>query len=228
MTTPGDPNYGTGGQGYGQQPLTPLPVQDVQDAQEVPQWGQGGAQAPPAPYQQYPQAQAAYYPVGQAQPKRRNKSLIIRLSLLGIVLAVVLVSVLVKHFSAAKVDADGNVTKAGSLSVFSLQKGQCFNEPDSSSAVSSIKAVPCGEAHDAQVTGNIALTESAYDKSALDDDAGKQCQTMADGTVDESKLGADASIIYFVPNEEDWNSGDHGVTCALDEDGVKMTGTVLK
>jgi hypothetical protein len=188
---------------------------------QAPQWGQAAGQFPLQPY-----PQTAYYPVVR-KPKRRV-ALVVRLSILGVVLAIALISFLVKHFSAAQVDANGNVTKAGNLSVFSLKTGQCFDEPSTSTAVSSITAIPCDQAHDAQVTGNISLTESSYDQSALDSDASNQCQTIADGTVDGTKIGADAGVLYFVPNQDDWNTGDHSATCAIDENGTKITGTVLK
>jgi hypothetical protein len=243
MTTPSDPDYGNGeshasgsGHGDGQQPLISPPVQHnqlqapqdaaplelvSQGAQQAPQWGQAAGQVQLQPY-----PQTGYYPVAQ-KPKRRV-ALVVRLSILGVVLAIALISFLVKHFSAAQVDANGNVTKAGNLSVFSLKTGQCFNEPSTNSAVSSITAIPCDQAHDAQVTGNISLTESSYDQSALDSDASNQCQTIADGTVDSTKIGADAGVLYFVPNQDDWNTGDRSATCAIDENGTKITGTVLK
>jgi hypothetical protein len=234
MTTPSGPdNGGTSntGSGYGEagqgaQPLTPPPAAPAwgQAQQDAPQWGQGGVQAPPDPGQ-YPQP--GYYPVQQPK-KKRSKALIIRLTVLGVIAVIAIVSFLVKHFSAAHVDANGTVTKAGTLSVFSLQTGQCFDEPATGVDVSSIKAIPCGQAHDAQVTGNITLTASSYDETALDSDAGDQCQTMADKTVDETKLGSEASIIYFVPNQDDWNSGDHSATCAVDNGTTKLTGSILK
>jgi len=234
MTTPSGPDGGNGasyGSGYGdgQQPLVPPPVQQDQQYQQqspqgpqAPQWGQGATQTIAQPY-----PQTGYYPVQPQKPKRRT-GMIVRLSILGVVVAIGLTSFLVKHFSAAHVDANGTVTKAGSMSVFSLQTGQCFDEPATGTSVSSIKAIPCGQAHDAQVTGNVSLTESSYDETTLDNDAGDQCQKTADNTVDNAKVGSDASIIYFVPNKDDWNSGDHSATCAIDDNGTKITGTVLK
>jgi len=193
---------------------------------QAPQWGQAAAQA-----QAYPQPPAypgaGYYPA-QPPAKRRNKALIIRLSILGVVAAVVVVSLLVKHFGSAKVDASGNVTKAGSLSVFSLKTGQCFDEPAVGTDVSSIKAIPCGQSHDAQVTGSTPLTADSYDENALDKAAGDACQKVADSAVDSAKLGDGASIVYFVPNRDDWNGGDHSATCAVDDGTTKLTGSVLK
>jgi hypothetical protein len=231
MTTPSGPDGGSGN-GDGQQPLVPPPVQQNQQYQQfgapdpqgpqAPQWGQAATQVVTQPY-----PQTGYYPVQPQKPKRRT-GMIVRLSILGVVVAIALISFLVKHFSAAHVDANGTVTKAGSLSVFSLQTGQCFDEPATGTSVSSIKAIPCGQAHDAQVTGNVSLKETSYDETTLNNDAGDQCQTMANNTVDDAKVGSNASIIYFVPNQDDWNSGDHNATCAIDDNGTKITGTVLK
>jgi hypothetical protein len=222
MATPYDPNT-SGGRG----PYAP-PVDGWQPPPQTgghpqdPAMGQGGAPTTPPP---------GYFPV--AKPKGLSYRVKSRLIAIGIVAAVVLgITAYVYIFEpTASVDSHGNVTSSGSLGVFQLTTGQCFDEPaDSSTAVSSIEAIPCAQAHDAQVIGTYNLTDLAYDSATIDNEADTACQKMANGpSVIQSKLGDSAEIVDFTPSSDSWDTGDRKVTCGLDNGtGNKLVGTILK
>ena len=164
-----------------------------------------------------------------AKPRRNRRPLYTRLIVLAVIAVIAIGYSVYKSSQNAKVSSNGAVTKAGSLSVFSLAKGQCFNEPATGQDVSTVKAIPCSQPHDAQVTGTATLTETTYDETAINTDAGNQCSTVADDAVVSNDLGENASVIYFVPDEDDFNTNaDRTVTCAGDNGGTKLNGSVLK
>ncbi|MBC3840246.1 hypothetical protein GXW82_08700 [Streptacidiphilus sp. 4-A2] len=52
----------------------------------------------------------------------------------------------------------------------------------------------------AQVIGTHLLTDTLYDESTINTEAGNSCQAMAGKPpVDQSKLGVTANVIYFTP-----------------------------
>jgi nitrite reductase/ring-hydroxylating ferredoxin subunit len=224
MATPYNPNDRSGGQ-----PLAPLadewqpPHQDTTYPQNPP-GNQTGTPGTPRP---------GYFPPAKVKRKGLSSRAQIRLMAFGAVAAIFLgICAYVAIFEpTASVDSKGNVTSRGSLGVFQLTTGQCFNEPnDSSAAVSSIEAIPCAQPHDAQVVGTYNLTDAFYNPAAIDNEADSGCQKMAAGpSVDQSRLGDSAEIVEFSPSSDSWATGDRRVTCGVDNGtGNKLTGSILK
>lgn len=221
-------SFGSGGQGEwgqpgdngqwgqpsdnGQSSFAPPPP-----APGAPQWGQ---QVPPPGGQ----PAAAYYPV--AVPKRRNTALIVRLSILGLVVIIGVVVWAVNRSQQASVNSNGQVTKSGSLGVFSLQTGQCFNDPGPGADVSTVTAIPCNSSHDAQVIGTGTLTEQSADDPAVDTDAKSQCNNFANTAVDQTKVSSSAEIIYFTPDDTSWANGERTLICAVNT-GAPVTYSVM-
>ena len=220
------PSFGSGGQGQGQsqgqwgQPdngqssFGPPPPA----AGGAPQWGQAATPVVPQP--------APFYP-GGVPVKRRNTALIVRLSILGVIVIAGIAVFLVNKSHQANVSSNGQVTKSGALGVFSLQSGQCFNDPGQGADVASVTAIPCSQSHDAQVIGTGTLTESSADDPGISDDANTQCNNFANSAVDQSKVSDSAQIIYFTPDDTAWSDGQRTLICAVNT-GAAVTYSVMK
>ncbi|MFF9207365.1 MULTISPECIES: DUF4190 domain-containing protein [unclassified Streptomyces] len=115
---------------------------------------------------------------------------------------------------------------------FSLDKGQCFNEPGALGGITyDVDEVPCEGVHDGEVFGTFEMAGvSRYPgDSAVDAAANSRCYTLADAyTMDRWALPDDVDIYYFTPSRDSWAAGDREIACVfgnMDEDGT-LTGSL--
>lgn len=105
----------------------------------------------------------------------------------------------------------------GMTSVFDLETGQCFNQPDDN-VVDEVQVVDCADAHDYEI---YAVADYPADSGAEyvgDEEMGTFVQTTCvEGfetfigkTYEESEL----DVFYLAPTEDSWGSGDREVLCA--------------
>lgn len=111
----------------------------------------------------------------------------------------------------------GEVTKAGSWSVFDLRQGDCLNPPkDLGKEIETITVVPCAEAHTQEVFSTVKSTGDAFPGVAqLTQFADSKCVGEL-----QTKLGVSPSAGYYVsyllPSFDSWNKdNDRSVTCVL-------------
>ena len=137
--------------------------------------------------------------------------------LLGIVVAVV-----ISAAAEADRDAAGAVVGAGDVEALELRVGDCAAEPPVGNTLT-IRLVPCGEPHAAEVYAEFSLTGNAFPG---DDEvarfAGGGCRRRL-----TEVLGAGAGrydLYYLHPTRQTWRGGDRGVSClAGAPDGEKLT-----
>jgi hypothetical protein len=202
---------------YGQQP------QDPYGAPPPPPQGPYGGQymSPPPPNLPPP-----------APPKPQRKKTFV---VIGIVVALVVaagIAAAIFSNKAKRDDATGQVTKEGSLTVFDLKDGDCFNNvPANDKEVMSVNAVPCGQPHDAEVLAQVTVTASgAYpgvDKIAAEVE--QLCVDKVGDRIQRSPITDQLDMFYFYPTAESWTrQNDRGGTCvaASNDEKAKLTAPV--
>ncbi|WP_051451610.1 hypothetical protein [Actinospica robiniae] len=220
--------YGAPQQPYGapQQPQVPAfgapPQQPGQPAFGQPAFGQG----PQGPYG-YPT------PVSAVKANRTGGAKIAAAifgTIVGrvVVLLVVAACVAGYHFATAnpaKRDNNGQVNKAGTLSVLDLKVGDCFDLPSSESDVTSVTAIPCTEAHDAQIYAEPKITESSFPGTDTLESEGK---TTCESDEATASLASDlpdsiTAEYYFPENSETFDDGTDYFSCALTSSSKDLT-----
>lgn len=116
--------------------------------------------------------------------------------------------------------------------VFSLDKGQCFDQPGALGGLAyDVDEVPCEGRHDGEVFGTFTMPGgSRYPgDTALDDAANDRCHTLADSyAMDHWARPDNVDIYYFTPSEDSWKLGDREIACVFgnhDENGT-LTGSL--
>jgi Domain of unknown function (DUF4190) len=80
------------------------------------------------------------------------------LALSGAWIVLVVVALMTGYLgSATRSPTTGQITHSESLSVFSLAVGDCFNNPVGATSVVSVTAIPCNQAHNAQIYAKFKL-----------------------------------------------------------------------
>lgn len=120
---------------------------------------------------------------------------------------------------------------AGGTSVFSLEEGDCFNDPDTSS-VSEVDAVPCAEPHDNEVyavADHPARDDDPYPGlSALDRYSWNYCLGEFAGYVGIAYEDSRLDVSYLQPSPATWeDAGDREIVCFLyDFDLRRLNGSM--
>jgi hypothetical protein len=213
------PQYGGQQQQYGQPPAFGA----------APAWGQGAPQQQPQqPYAGYPNA--AMQPVKAKRSGAAAVGVFLLRTIVGrvVIFLVVAGAVAGYHFATSHPAQRGNsgqVSQAGSMQAWDLKVGDCFDKPTTESDIQSLTAIPCTEAHDAQVFAEPKIKESSYPGEAtMSDEAGNDCgdettqSTISQDTPDSVDLSA-----FYAQNEDTFNGGDDFVTCYLVSDSKNLT-----
>jgi hypothetical protein len=144
------------------------------------------------------------------------------------VVAGILVLVLVNLSSATR-SPTGEITHGGHLSVFSLSVGDCFNNPPGATHLGSVAAIPCSQAHNAQVFAKFNLSGSILSypgNAAVTRLATNGCNARL-GVLDKSKITDSMTIRFLVPLQETWLADKHAVTCMIVNSAANITSSVL-
>lgn len=195
------------------------PQQAPQFGQNPPQdSGQGWAQAPG----QAPNYSYGGIPVKPAKARRAGIVGIVlgtALGRLGILVVIGLGVWGFNYFHSVHRGANGQITQSGQLDVTQLKVGDCFNVPSGNDAVSTVQAIPCTQAHDAQVYAAPAISESTYPSSATLQAEGKTaCGTdsaIASLKAASSSLPSDVSSEIFYPEQSTFDDGTKNFSCAI-------------
>jgi hypothetical protein len=115
----------------------------------------------------------------------------------------------------------------GETSVFDLEVGDCYNDPeDGSNQVAELATVSCDEPHDNEVFAVInhpaGEGEAFPGTEELDLFAEEECVPPFEEYVGRDYLESELFLYSIKPTEETWARGDREVVCALyavDEEG---------
>jgi hypothetical protein len=127
-------------------------------------------------------------------------------------------------------DGTGSISKKGDLDAFQIKPGDCFQYPGAGSDIKTVTAIPCADAHTAQVFADIDFpnaTDTAPSTQALQDTMGPLCKQAAADKLDVDKVSEDAKLSYFFPQDDAWAKGHHDILCILHE-ATPATGSGLK
>jgi Domain of unknown function (DUF4190)/Septum formation len=139
------------------------------------------------------------------------------MAIAGIVLSgvwvVVLVIVIISAQGQATRGSNGQINKAGNLSVFSLAVGDCFMNPSSQQDIASVTAIPCTQPHDAQVFAKFNASGSSY-PSNFTQLASSGCSAQ-ENRLNQSLVTSSMTIRFIFPNQAAWEAGTHTVNCLV-------------
>lgn len=129
--------------------------------------------------------------------------------------------------SSVRRNAAGEVVEGGSLSVFDLRTGDCFDEP-TGNQVSHLEAVPCAEPHDNETFTIFELDDGDYPgEAAVDGIAEEECLAAFADYVGIDYADSELAASTFTPTADSWKDGDREVVCFLqDLAGSKLTGSM--
>lgn len=100
--------------------------------------------------------------------------------------------------------------------VFSLETGQCFNDPDQFDEVSNVETVDCTEAHDNEVFAVWDMTDSSYPGQQQAFDVGQNgCIDRFQGYVGRDYPTSKYAVGALTPSSDSWDGGDREVVCFL-------------
>lgn len=128
-------------------------------------------------------------------------------------------------------DESGEINETEDVDPNALKAGDCFNSPanESDTEVTSLKAVPCDEAHDNEVFHVFDLDAAEFPGDDEVKEMGQQgCEAELEEYVGASAQEAGLLLVPVTPTEDSWNEfEDRTVLCALHKaDGSKMTGSL--
>lgn len=125
--------------------------------------------------------------------------------------------------------------KPTSVSVFSVQPGQCFATPTEIKAeLSDLASVPCDQPHRQEAYAVVpysapaGVDASVYPgESALTSFAQGACAQQFTGYVGVSYLDSSLFFTYLLPSARSWEQGDdRSVTCFVLSTGAELTRSV--
>ena len=125
-------------------------------------------------------------------------------------------------------DSSGAIVDAGSLDVFQIRVGDCFDDTSGSEEISSLPAVPCDQPHDneAYASFNVSL-ESYPDDDGMYELAFDSCQERFESFVGRDYESSALDIYTLYPTTEGWVQGDREGVCAVfDMEANKLVGSV--
>jgi hypothetical protein len=236
-----------------QQP--PQPAQPVQPQDAAP-WGQQApTQAAPAwgtqPTAPYPDPNANPYaagdpyqqpyagvPMQQKPVKQRGTGVagffaVLFRTVIGRIVVFLLIAggIALYHFATAdnaQRNSNGQVSQAGSLNAWDLAVGDCFDAPSATTDISTIKAIPCTQAHDSQVYAEPAITESTYPgDSTLTTEAKNDCSSDSAQSTIASDTPSSVQLTDYLPQDATTFASQRYIICVLVADSQTLTMTYV-
>lgn len=143
-----------------------------------------------------------------------------------------LATAIVYFGSSSMRDESGQITEEGSLDVFSLRLGDCFNNTNTfieGTEVSSVRAIPCSTPHDNEIYALHSVEATVFPSSEeLSGIANDFCLSKFDQFIGIPYLDSLVDFTYLVPTEESWvQAGDREIQCiAYQMSREKYSGTL--
>jgi len=157
------------------------------------------------------------------------------LAIAGIVLSVVwlagfiAIGVVGAHGQASRSANSGQITHSGKLSVFSLAVGDCFNNPAGASSVTTVTAIPCNQAHNAQIYAKFNLTGSDLSypgTSKVTKLAAAGCNSRT-SAINKSAAPSTTTIRLLFPEQNAWVNGRRTVACMIVNPSADITSSLV-
>jgi Domain of unknown function (DUF4190)/Septum formation len=123
----------------------------------------------------------------------------------------------------------GQITHSGKINVFSLQVGDCFDNPVNAQSVNDVTAIPCNQPHNAQIFAKFKLTGSDFSypgTAQVTKLATNGCNSRT-GSVDKSMTTSAMGIRLLFPQESSWITGQRTVSCMIVNPTANLTSSLL-
>jgi len=129
---------------------------------------------------------------------------------------------------AGTAGSTGQASHPASVSVFSLPVGTCFHNPAVTTlGITSVTAIACTKAHNAQVFAEFDATGSRFPGTvALERRADSGCNARMTGNLAQSKITSTMSLHFIFPQQLAWDSGQRRISCLI-VDSQDMTSSVM-
>jgi hypothetical protein len=130
---------------------------------------------------------------------------------------------------ASRSSSTGKITHTGQLSVFSLAVGDCFDNPANESTVTTVTAIPCNQAHNAQIYAKFNLTGSDLNfpgTSTVNRLASVGCNART-GSVNKSAAPSSVTIRLLFPEQGAWLNGQRTVSCMIVDSTPDLTSSLV-
>jgi hypothetical protein len=152
------------------------------------------------------------------------------LALSGAWIVLIVVALMVGYpGSATRSSTIGQITHSGSLSVFSLAVGDCFNNPVGATSVASVTVIPCNQAHNAQIYAKVTLAGSdrSYPGTAVVTRLAAGACNARTGSLDKSKVTNSMTLRILFPEAYSWLNGERTVACVITNPTANLTSSLL-
>lgn len=145
----------------------------------------------------------------------------------GIYAIVVLGFLGYKAMTEADRDSTGAIVDAGSVDVFQIKVGDCFDDVNSEE-ISSLPGVPCAEPHDNEAYASFNVTLSGYPEGdGMYEVAFESCLDQFETFVGRDYQSSTLDIYALYPTAEGWAQNDREVVCAVfDMEENKLVGSM--
>ncbi len=130
---------------------------------------------------------------------------------------------------AIRSSTTGLITHSGRINVFSLDVGDCFNNPAGAQTVNTVTAIPCDQPHNAQIYAKFKLTgsDSSYPGAAAVAQMSRDGCNARIGSINKSMTNSAMTIRILLPEEAAWLSGRRTVSCMVVNPKADLTSSLL-
>ena len=114
---------------------------------------------------------------------------------------------------------------AGTADVFSLQPGECFDEPDDpTEQLTEVAIVDCEEPHDNQVYALFDVDDGEFPGDEVAGLARDGCIERFEDHVGFAYADAELFATWLYPSSASWDDGDREVICVLFDEDRQLEG----
>lgn len=115
----------------------------------------------------------------------------------------------------------------GSATAFELEVGNCFSQPDATTAVEKVTLIDCDKPHDFEVFHLLKLEEQEFPGEQIVGDLSEDgCAAAFEGYVGSNYQRSDLYISYLFPTAATWAEGDREVVCLLRMESGQLSGSM--
>jgi len=132
-----------------------------------------------------------------------------------------------KAMTEADRDSSGAIVDAGSVDVFQIMVGDCFDDV-TSEQISSLPGVPCAEPHDNEAYASFDVSLPSYPEGdGMYEMAFESCLDRFETFVGRDYESSSLDIYTLYPTAEGWAQDDREVVCAIfDMEENKLVGSM--
>ena len=120
----------------------------------------------------------------------------------------------------------GQIITEGTVDVFSIRIGDCFDDTEDNVQISNVGGIPCGFPHDNEIYAITIMPNSAFPgEDAIQSTAQDYCLSQFESFVGLAYEESVLDISYLYPTQDSWNqANDREIDCIVyDMAGEKLS-----